>query len=461
MRVQRLNSLAMGVLLALAGSASGVSAMSLNEALSIAYEGNPTIRAERFGDKGAKAQIWEAAGSMLPTVTLQATKGRSWYEVDYSSNFVSPGGSGGGGGLGGGLGGGGAAAIPTQKGSLDSETYGVVAEQVIFAGGRPFNAFRQVRALSDLSGYELLQTESQVLVDGVTAYMDVLTNDAVVAFSEANISVLREHLSAADTRFEVGEITRTDVAQARARLAGGESALAGARAQQRAAHKAFLRVFGRAPESLIEPSNLPPLPTDEMQARNIANTSAPALNMARAAEDAASRALWVARGEFLPTVMLRGEYSKQEGTSPQTDSQTNKSVMAVASWPIFEGGAKVARSRKASFEQQKALLTIHATERQIEEMVSVTWEQLVAAQASIRSDESQVLANELALNGVRSEASVGSRSTLDVLNAEQELLNSRVALVRSKRNEVVAAYQLLAVLGLFTPEHVGFADIVD
>lgn len=444
-----------------AATVTPAGAMTLQDALGIAYADNPAIRAERAGTKAADAQVWEAGAGMLPTVTLQGTIGKAWYDVEYSDSFTG--------------GGGGTNEAPlapvmpilydpgtggfssSQDGSLDIKTYGATVEQVLFTGGRAFNAFRQVRALSDLAGYQLLQTESQVLLEGVTSFMDVITNDAVVALSETNVDVLKEHLSAAQTRFEVGEITRTDVAQAEARLAGVESALSGARAQARAARKAFVRVFGRSPDRLEEPTNLPPLPKSEQEARDTANSNSPILNSARAGEDAASRAVWVARGEFLPTVALRGEYTKSEGTSPQLDTQTNKSIMAVASWPIFEGGASYARNRKANYEHQKAKLNIYAAERQVEELVAVSWENLTAAQASIRSDEAQVRAQELALQGVRSEAQVGSRSTLDVLNAEQELLNARVALVRSRRNEVVAAYQLLTVTGLFTPQYVGFA----
>lgn len=434
---------------ALAQGAGDANAVTLNQALEMAYGKNPTLAAERANLAKTDEQLTEAYGNALPTINLQAsishneniTNGSS-----FSSLFAQPGAN-----PSSNL----TARIPHTEESDVPKTYTATLSQPLFTGGRTINAIKQVNALVDLGSAGLATVEQNVLLETVSAYMQVLTNRQVVSLNEANVHVLRRQLEAAQDRFDVGEITRTDVSQAEARLAGVETALISARAELNASEAALTRLTGIKAMGLVSPNALPSLPENFDAAVGLALANHPAVEQAKASLRVAEAAKDVAFGEYMPTVTLQAQYKRTEdGSSFQVDS-SDSSVSAVASWPIFNGGTVLSRNRQASYDARRAHHQLVEARAAIEEGVTNAWNNLMASRAAIRSSQSQVAANEVALDGVKQEAEVGVRTTLDVLNAEQELLDSRVTLARAIQNEAVAAYQLLSASGLLNARGLG------
>jgi len=415
-------------------------AVSLNDALALAYTKNPTLAAERDNLRKSDEQLSEAYGTALPTIDLQAsithseniTNGFSFEELQ-KGNF----------------------AIERSENSNVPKVYSATLNQALFTGGRTINAIRQVKALVDVGSAGLANVEQNVLLETVAAYMDVLTNRQVVALNETNVLVLRRQLEAAQDRFDVGEITRTDVSQAEARLSGVETSLISARAQLMASEAQLARLTGLKSADLTVPRALPQIPSSYDEAVGLAFANHPAMQQADAALRVAKAAKAVSFGEYLPTVSLQAQYKLTEDASDSQSDSSDASVTAVASWKIFQGGAIRSKNRQAAYEASRAQHQAVETRLAIEENATNAWNNLMSARAGIKSSESQVKANEVALDGVRQEADVGVRTTLDVLNAEQELLDSRLTLARARRNETVAAYQLLSATGLLNVQGLG------
>lgn len=422
-------------------AASVENAVTLQNALELAYTKNPTLMAERDNLRRSDEQLSEAYGTALPTVNLQASYTRNENVTNgiSFSQFFSGGG-----------------VAPTKTKEITKpKSYSATIEQRVFTGGRTLNAIRQVKALVDVGSAGLDNVEQNVLLETVAAYMDVLTNRQVVALNETNVRVLQRQLEAAQDRFDVGEITRTDVSQAEARLSGVETALISARAQLMASEAQLTRLTGLKSASLAVPSALPQLPANYDEALGFALGNHPAMAQASASLRVAEAARAVSFGEFLPTVAVQAQWKRvEDGSSFQEDS-TDRSISAVATWPIFQGGATISKNRQAAYDVSRAHHQMVETRLAIEENVTNAWNNLMSARAGIQSSNSQVSANEVALDGVRQEADVGVRTTLDVLNAEQELLDSRVTLAQAKRNETVAAFQLLSATGTLNAESMG------
>ncbi len=404
-------------------------AVTLNQALEMAYGKNPTLAAERANLAKTDEQLSEAYGNALPTVTLQSTYS---YSKNKSNGFLA--------------------------GTTKPRTYTAKAEQSLFTGGRTINAIKQVNALVDVGSAGLANVEQNVLLETVSAFMQVLTNRQVVSLNEANVNVLRRQLEAAQDRFDVGEITRTDVAQAEARLAGVETALISARADLNASEAALTRLTGLNAVDLVVPNQLPELPNDFEESVGLALSNNPSVAQAQAALRAADAARDVAFGEYLPTVVVQAQYEKsRSGSALQGSESGEKSLRAIATWPIFSGGTTYSKNRQASYDAMRSHHQLVEARAGVEEGVTNAWNNLMATRSAIRSSQSQVSANEVALDGVQQEAEVGVRTTLDVLNAQQELLDSQVTLARAVQNEAVAAYQLLAATGLLNARGLGLS----
>jgi TolC family type I secretion outer membrane protein len=296
----------------------------------------------------------------------------------------------------------------------------------------------------------LHSAEQNVFLDTVTAYMNVVRDESVVKLNQTNVELLRKQSEAAKARFDVGEITRTDVSQAEARLASGLSQLTGAEANLIAARAFFERSVGEAPATLEPKPAVPVLPESEVSARTTANSDNPTLLTARQQEEAADYAIDFAVGQMLPTVTVQASYGRNgQEFGPETIADDAR-VTASASFPLYQGGAEWSQIRQAKELYNKARMDTEFARRSTDERVSNAWEAYRAARASSEANRQQVKASEIAFEGVQQELEVGSRTTLDVLDQQQELLNARVALVRSERDEVVAAYSLLASVGKLT-----------
>jgi len=423
--------LASAAALSLSGPAH---AESLVDALTAAYNSNPVLRSERANLRAIDEQAAQARAQGRPQIT--ATGSYEWAETT-QERAATP-------------------QIPfaVPRTTLETGTYdtSVIAEQPVFRGLRTLNAKRQANAAIEAGRANLLSVEQQVLLDAVTAYSDVLRDESVVGLRENNVAVLSRQLQASRDRFEVGEITRTDVAQSEARLAGARAELISAKADLEASRAAFRRVVGFTPGTLEPLPPLPDLPATEDDAQARADRGNPAILGARANERSSRRAVDVAKGALLPSLSARARYaySREPLLTDGLNEQT--AVGGVLNVPLFQGGLNHSNVRQAKQLNNRDRMQIVQADRQVDEQVRTAWERLTAARAVIESAREQVRANEIAFDGVEQEALVGSRTTLDVLDAEQELLNSRVALVQAERDEYVAGFTLLGSVGELTAE---------
>ena len=294
--------------------------------------------------------------------------------------------------------------------------------------------------------------EQQILVNAVTAYTDVIRDTLTVEHSRNNVQVLGRQLEASQDRFRVGEITRTDVAQAQARLSAGQSTLSRSQATLAESRARYEVVIGQAPSGLEREPQKPTLPNSLEQAISIGLDSNPSLISIKENEEAAKRSVAVAKGGLLPSVDLTAQLRSSEETARSNTQAATYTVGAQATMPIFQGGAQYSRIRQAKHTYSQARIQVAETRRGVIQSVTTAWENIIAARASIVSGREQVRANEIAFDGVQQEAQVGSRTTLDVLDAKQELLDAQISLAGSLRDEYVTAYQLLSAVGKLTAQ---------
>ena len=420
--------------------AAPAEAESLKDALTLAYQTNPTIRAERASlraTKEAKAQAWAGA---LP----QITAGGAYENVDASQTALF------------------SCLLTTGPCNPASESYDyspltaqVEGEQPLFTGFRNYNAIKQAGARLRAGGAQLASVEQQVLSEVAAAYFDVQLNMAIYDLNKRNVDVLLRQQKMANARFDVGEITRTDVAQADARLAAARAELTNAQGGLAVARAAYARLVGQLPGELEPVTALPDLPETLEAAETLAFDLAPPLIAAREKSEISRRQVKIAKGALAPSVSLTAHYQYADEPSTYIEKSEEFAYGVRASMPIFLGGLNYSRVREAKALHASDQSRIEEAERQVKEGVVAAWEQLQAAQAVIKSAEAAVEANKLALKGVTQESQLGARTTLDVLDAEQELLNAEVTLVRARRNAQSAAYALLAAAGLLTPEAIG------
>ncbi len=299
------------------------------------------------------------------------------------------------------------------------------------------------------AGRETLRgVEQEVLLQAVTAYMDVVQDQAVVRERETNLNVLSRELKATEDRFAVGEVTRTDVAQSQARRASAVSDLDRARADLKTFRGNFEQVVGHPPSDLIEPSGYERLlPRTLEEAIAIGTKENPAVVAALYSEQSARFAVDQVRGQLLPTVELEANYENRFDTSTFVDESEVGRVQGRLRVPIYEGGAIYAQVRQAKQTHVQRLQEIEQFRSETERSIVQAWSQLLGARARVQSDKVQVEANQTALTGVREEERVGQRTVLDVLDAERELVNSQVQLAVSRRDVVVESYTLLAAVG--------------
>ena len=419
----------------LAFGAAPAGAETLRDALALAYETNPTIRAERARLRATletRSQAWAGA---LPQITASG----SYNRVDSSQEALFPG----------------QQAPETVDADLNTLTAGVDAEQPVFTGLRNFNTIRQARARVRAGGAQLAGTEQEVLRDVATAYFDVQLNMAVFELNRQNVEVLRRQNEMATVRFEVGEVTRTDVAQSEARLADARAQLSQAQGNLAVARATYAQLVGQTPGDLEPVEGLPDLPETLDTAQTLAREFAPAAISAREQAEVSRRQIAIARGALLPSVSLTAGYQYAEEPSAFALNDEQFTFGARASVPIFQGGLNYSRIREARALHASDRSRVIEAERLVEAQVTSAWQNLTAARVIILSAQSSVEANTLALEGVRQEALVGTRTTLDVLDAEQELLNAEVSLVNAERDAQTAAFTLLAAVGLLTPEAIG------
>jgi outer membrane protein len=331
-------------------------------------------------------------------------------------------------------------------------TVGLSLSVPIYQGGAVKNSIRSADARIEAGRANLRDTEASLFSQVVGAYMDVIRDQAIVQLQRANLGVLTVNLEATKDRFQVGDLTRTDVAQSQARLALAKSQYESAQAQLINSREQYIRLVGEPADSLDPPPPLPNLPSSPQTAVTTALDNNPGLLAAQRQRDAARFDVGVARAGRLPTVRAIGSASYVDylGTlSGGVGAQTARSSAAgvQATIPLFQGGLPSAQVRQAQARESQAIEGVTEVERGIVAQTRATYASYQASNEVIVSSQSAVDANTLSLEGVRAENSVGNRTILDILNAEQELLNSQVQLVSARRNSYVAGFSLLAAMG--------------
>lgn len=435
MRFCRLGSVtAAGLCLGVLAAASA-HAESLSDALAAAYANNPTLEAQRAQQRATDESVPQAKSGWRPTAEIDGGYGRNWQDRKIPGQS-SLGGN------------------PTVLRPLSGQ---LVIDQPLYRGGRTVASTRQAEAAVGSGVQTLRSTEQQVLLNAIQAYLDVLLGQAVVQLNDNNVQVLQRQLRATRDRFDVGEVTRTDVAQSAARLSLGYANLINAQGDLANFEATYKQVIGHRPVDLQPLPRMIPLPANIDAAYSTALAANPDLAAARKTEEASRWAVRVARGQLLPTADIQGTVGHNADSTYRHDHDNSAAIMGQLRIPIYQAGLVSSQVRQALQENSRDRLRIAETQRAVIAQITGAWENLRAARAAIRSFREQVRANVIALDGVSQEAQVGSRTVLDVLDAEQELLNSRVNLVQSERNEYLASFQLLSGLGKLQPRTLGVA----
>ncbi len=443
------------------GLASPARAETLDQTLAATYEYNPRIDAERARLRATDEEVARVKSGYRPIITGEAD-----VNYDYSKSKVSVGRTGTGSDFGGGGGGGGGAGSLGRGHVKDSTTlyphgYSFNLTQNIFNGFQTTNAVRESEAAVRAGREVLRSVEQDVLLEAVTAYVDVVRDQAIVRLRENNVNVLSRELKASQDRFSVGEVTRTDLAQAQARRAAAVSALDLARANIKTSRATYERVVGHPPSNLTEQrprDRLLPQSLDEAIA--ISSRESPPIIAALYREQSARHLVDRIRGELLPQATLEASYGERFDSSESLEGSESATVTGRVLVPIYEGGEVYARVRQAKHTHVSLLQEIEQFRTEAQAFVVSSWSVLQATRAQLESDQAQVAANRTALQGVREEEKVGQRTLLDVLNAELELLNSEVALATTRRNVVVSAYTLLVAIGRLDASSLGVVDYV-
>jgi outer membrane protein len=411
------------------------SAETLKQALGAAYKFNPRLDAARALQRATDEEVPRAKSGYRPTIAGSAD---TTYEKSTTKSSTQ--------------------GTSTFEGN--PRGYAVGLTQPLFRGFRTKNAVSLAEA-TVRAGWEALRlTEGSVMLEGVTAYVDVVRDQAILTLRENNVTVLTRDLAATQARFQAGEVTRTDVEQAKARRAGAVAALDLARANLKTSRAAFERTIGHPPSKLVEPKASVLAPRSVAESVEIALKESPSVVSALYREQASRFNIDLIRGELLPTVQLEANYARRFDPSENVQDVEDTTVTGRVTVPFYSGGEVEARVRQAKQTHIQRLQEIEQARSEVQAQVVTAWSQLQAAQAAVESDLVAVAANKVALAGVREEEKVGQRTLLDVLNAEQELLNSEVTLVTDRRNVVVASYALVSAIGRLNAQELGVSALI-
>ena len=325
--------------------------------------------------------------------------------------------------------------------------------QTLFNGQQTANRTRAAESQVSGAREALRALEQTVLLSAATIYMDYLRDSAIVEVQKSNVRVLEQTLKQTRDRFNVGEVTRTDVAQSEAQLAAGKTQLLTAEANLTTTRSNFRRIIGNEPQALAPGSPVDRfLPSTLPAAVELGLTQNPNVTASMFGIDVSYLQVKVAEGALLPTVTLQASVQQTYEQSLIQYRSFGASAVTQLSVPIYQGGAEYSLIRQSKETVAQQRLILDQTRDQTRANVVTAWGQLVAGKAQVQSAQSQVQASEIALNGVREEAKAGQRTTLDVLNAQQALVNARVALVTAQHDRVVASYSVLNTIGRLSPQ---------
>jgi outer membrane protein len=402
-----------------------VNAETLPEALVQAYQSNPQLNAERARQRATDENVPQALAGYRPQILASLSAGLQAVRNQLPDNTI-------------------------QSASLRPWTIGVTVTQILFNGFKTANSVR-VAELQVRSGREALRNVGQgVLLDAVTAYMNVLANQALVEAQRTNVNFLRETLGITRKRLDAGDVTPTDTAQAEARLSRGLSDLNAAEVALAVSKETYAQVIGQAPGALVPAATVDRLsPVSLAEASTTARSENPAVIAASYDVDVATTTISVAESSLMPLVTVQGGASRsiQTDLTLGTTKTDQASVIGQASVPIYDGGTAASQTRQAKELASQSRLVLEQVRNQARTAVASAWVTNEGTKVALRAAEAEVKAAGVALDGVRREAQAGQRTTVDVLNAQQDLINAKSRQILGQRDRVIASYTLLSAVG--------------
>jgi outer membrane protein len=409
---------------------------TIEAALVRAYQNNPQLNAQRAQVRSTDENVPQALSGYRPKVAVTASAG-----YQYTDTLTTSGGS------------------PTQivrtetHGANPPRSVGLTVTQTLFNGQQTANRTRAAESQVSGSREALRVLEQTVLLNAATIYMDYLRDSAIVEVQKSNVRVLEQTLKQTQDRFNVGEVTRTDVAQSEAQLAAGKTQELTAESNLVTTRSNFRRIIGNEPANEAPGSPVDRfLPATLPAAVELSLVENPNVTSAMYGIDVNFLQVKINEGALLPTVTLQGSVQQAYEQTMISPRSFGASAIAQVSVPVYQGGAEYSLIRQSKENLAQQRLVLETTRDQTRANTVTAWGQLVAGKAQVSSAQSQVTASEVALNGVREEAKAGQRTTLDVLNAQQALVNARVALVTAQHDRVVASYAVLNSVGRLSPQ---------
>src|SRR5450631_1224951 len=414
---------------------------TIEAALVRAYQNNPQLNAQRAAVRSIDENVPQALAGYRPKVALAGSAGYQYTDGNSTS-------------------GGSPTAIVRGEGhgANPPRSAGMTVTQTLYNGQQTANKTRAAESQVSGAREALRVLEQTVLLQAATIYMDYLRDSAIVEVQRSNVRVLEQTLKQTRDRFNVGEVTRTDVAQSEAQLAAGKTQLLTAEANLVTTRANLRRIIGNEPAALAPGSPVDRfLPGTLPGAVDVSLIENPNVTAAMFGIDVNYLQVKVNEGALLPTVSLQASVQQSYEQQMTIFRSFGASAIAQVSVPVYQGGAEYSliRQSKETLAQQR--LNLDQVRDQTRANVVTAWGQLVAGKAQVASAQSQVTASEVALNGVREEAKAGQRTTLDVLNAQQALVNARVALVTAQHDRVVASYSVLNTVGRLSPQVLNLA----
>lgn len=407
---------------------------TLQQALAAAYANNPQLQAARAQLRATDENVPQALAGWRPTVVLSGSGG--YGEGTYQSFFELPGQAGQ------------YFKLPNERTIYEGTA---TLTQPVYRGGQTVATTHQATNQVYAQRAQLMATEEQVFVDTINAYVGVIQAEQLLQLNINNEQVLAKQLQATQDRFRVGEITRTDVAQAEAALAGARATRETSEGNVQTARATYVATVGEYPQpDLVKPQPLRVPVRNEAEADQLAATNNPNVIAALFNEASAKDAVDVAFSQLMPQVSVQAQGAREDNVSVARSRIIGGQVLVNASVPLYQGGAEYSKVRQARQSREQATRLVANARRTAIQSATQSWETLVAARATIDSTRAAIRANQVALEGVEREAIVGSRTTLDVLNAQQALLNSQVTLVQNLSSLITASYSVAFAIGRLT-----------
>ena len=394
------------------------------EALANVYAHHPQLNAQRESLKATDEGVAQAISGFRPTITADYSQGRSRQETNQNGQSI-----------------------------INPKTKGLDVTQPIFNGGETISSLASAKDRVKAGRAELTAIEQQVLLQAVVAYTDVVNKQSVLQVNQNNVDLLSKQLKATQSRFSVGQLTQTDVAQSQSRLATAQAAERQALGDLETSRATFHRIIGYDPPSSLE---LPPVPTNLPEtldaAIELAQSHEPTLEAARHLEKATASDVDVKTSSVLPSVNVEGSMKRNNDPIPGDFRTLNDSLMVNVTVPLYQSGSEWSRIREAENQAQQAKFSTMDTKDAVVENVTRAWDDYNTAKAVIKSKEEAVRAAQTALDGIRAENRYGTRTILDVLNTQQDMITAQVNLVNARVNEKQVAYRLLSSVGNLTAQ---------